>query len=75
MPLQPKVKKQSQEVDITTNLSRSLGQGLLFGFADETEAFIRSLTGSKNYNENLTSCNANKRMISKDEFSTIKRIF
>ncbi len=28
-----------------------------------------------NYNENLTSCNANKRMISKDEFSTIKRIF
>eukprot|EP01047_Picozoa_sp_COSAG01_P107520 COSAG01_NODE_36529_length_516_cov_1.338129_2_plen_26_part_01 len=26
MPLQPKVKKQSQEVDITTNLSRSLGQ-------------------------------------------------
>ena len=54
MPLQPKVKKQSQEVDITTNLSRSLGQGLLFGFADETEAFIRSLTGSKNYNENLT---------------------
>lgn len=48
-----KIKKQSQELDIATGLSRSVGQGLLFGFADEAEAFVRSLAGDKNYKENL----------------------
>ncbi|MAV99795.1 MAG: hypothetical protein CML81_08390 [Rhodobiaceae bacterium] len=48
-----KVKRQSQELDITTGLSRSVGQGLLFGFADEAEAFVRSLAGDKGYEENL----------------------
>lgn len=48
-----KIKKQSQELDIATGLSRSVGQGLLFGFADEAEAFVRSLAGDKGYKENL----------------------
>ena len=50
---QKKIKKQSQQLDIGTGLTRSFGQGLLFGFADEAEAFGRSLVGSKSYKENL----------------------
>lgn len=50
---QKKIKKQSQELDIGTGITRSIGQGLLFGFADEAEAFARSLTGKTTYKENL----------------------
>lgn len=40
--------------NIATGLSRSLGQGLLFGFADEVEAFARSLQKDVNYEDALS---------------------
>tara|TARA_Y100000114_G_C11737332_1_gene316971 strand:+ start:25 stop:1536 length:1512 start_codon:yes stop_codon:yes gene_type:complete len=40
--------------NIGTNLARTtLGQGLLFGFGDEVEAFARAITTDKNYDESL----------------------
>ena len=40
--------------NVGVGISRSLGQGLLFGFADEVEAFARSLQKDVNYDDALS---------------------
>ena len=47
------IKKKKTELNVGLGVSRSLGQGLLFGFADEAEAFARSLVGTEDYQTNL----------------------
>ena len=39
--------------NIGAGLARSFGQGLLFGFGDEVEAFVRSLQKDVNYDDAL----------------------
>ena len=44
--------KRQAPVNIGTNIARtSLGQGLLFGFGDEVEAFARSLYDERDYSD------------------------
>ena len=47
------IKKKKTELNVGLGVGRSLGQGLLFGFADEAEAFARSLVGTEDYQTNL----------------------
>ena len=45
-------------VDLAKNLARAIGQGVLFGFADEAEGYARSILGDETYTEARDSARA-----------------
>ena len=38
-------------INVASGVARALGQGLTFGFADEAEAYLRSVVGNREYKE------------------------
>jgi len=46
-----KQKSDWDAVSFATGIARSLGQGVTFGFADEAEAYVRSVLGDETYDE------------------------
>ena len=51
----PKDYREKAPTDIGLGLARSAGQGLLFGFGDEVEAFARSAIKGADYQETLNT--------------------
>ena len=45
-------------VSFATGVARSIGQGITFGFADEAEAYVRSILGDQTYEEAKKATNA-----------------
>ena len=45
-------------VSFATGVARSIGQGITFGFADEAEAYVRSVLGDQTYEEAKKATNA-----------------
>ena len=45
-------------VSFATGVARSIGQGVTFGFADEAEAYVRSVLGDETYEEAKKATNA-----------------
>lgn len=45
-------------VSFATGVARSIGQGITFGFADEAEAYVRSVLGDQTYKEAKKATNA-----------------
>lgn len=45
-------------VSFATGVARSIGQGITFGFADEAEAYVRSVLGDQTYEEAKRATNA-----------------
>ena len=51
-------KKDWDAVSFATGVARSIGQGITFGFADEAEAYVRSVLGDQTYEEAKKATNA-----------------
>lgn len=51
-------KKDWDAVSFATGVARSIGQGITFGFADEAEAYVRSILGDQTYEEAKKATNA-----------------
>lgn len=45
-------------ISFATGVARSIGQGVTFGFADEAEAYVRSILGDETYEEAKKATNA-----------------
>jgi|TARA_Y100000033_G_C2757573_1_gene117336 hypothetical protein len=45
-------------ISFATGVARSIGQGVTFGFADEAEAYVRSILGPETYEEAKKATNA-----------------
>ena len=45
-------------ISFATGVARSIGQGVTFGFADEAEAYVRSVLGDETYEEAKKATNA-----------------
>lgn len=56
----PKAEEKSDwdAVSFATGVARSIGQGITFGFADEAEAYVRSVLGDQTYEEAKKATNA-----------------
>jgi len=55
----PEKKKSGwDDISFATGVARSIGQGITFGFADEAEAYVRSVLGDETYEEAKKATNA-----------------
>ena len=53
-----KEKSDWDAISFATGVARSIGQGVTFGFADEAEAYVRSVLGDETYEEAKKATNA-----------------